>query len=101
MGQKGMDAVAMQMNIRNNTMEMQDCIKDLYKWEADMHKKEEQLKKAKESQGLTAAPAIRGQAPPVRTTCNPEVKQPAAAAAAAATNGTNSRSCSWLHLRKC
>ena len=85
-----MDAVAMQMNIRNNTIEMQDCIKDLYRWEADMHKKEEQLKKAKASQGHTAAPPIRGKAPPVSATFNPELNQPAVAATA----GTNARSCS-------
>lgn len=79
MAQKSMpDPVAMQMNIRNNTMEMQDCIKDLYKWEADMHKKEEQLKKSRAAQPRAQEPAIRGKAPAV-TKSDPELNRPAAA----------------------
>jgi hypothetical protein len=79
MTEKGMDSIAMQMNIRNNTMEMQEAIKDLYKWESEMHKKEEQMKKSKGSQRTTEAPPIRGKAPAVRHVCDTEMNKPAPA----------------------
>lgn len=76
MGQNGVDPVAMQMNIRNNTMEMQECIKDLYKWETEMHKKEAQLKKSRSAQvGAEQAP-IRGKAPVVTQSNDPELSKP-------------------------
>lgn len=91
MGPKAMDSVAMQMNIRNNTMEMQDCIKDLYKWESGMHKKEEKLKNSRASQGHTE-PAIRGKAATVTKTSDLELNKPAAALR----HGTYALS--WSHI---
>lgn len=61
-----MDSIVTQMNIRNNVREMQESVKDLYSWEDEMKRKEEDLKKrSSSSKAATRAPRVRGKAAPV------------------------------------
>lgn len=62
---KNFNSLQAQFNIRNNTMEMQDYLKDLHSWESDVKKKDKELRKGRgrgEPGGGGAPPGPRGRA---------------------------------------
>eukprot|EP00873_Tetraselmis_striata_P015733 jgi/Tetstr1/435997/TSEL_024878.t1 len=62
---KNFNSLQAQFNIRNNTMEMQDYLKDLHSWESDVKKKDKELRKGRgrgEPEGGGAPPGPRGRA---------------------------------------
>eukprot|EP00873_Tetraselmis_striata_P018996 jgi/Tetstr1/439260/TSEL_027702.t1 len=62
---KNFNSLQAQFNIRNNTMEMQEYLKDLHSWESDVKKKDKELRKGRgrgEPGGGGAPPGPRGRA---------------------------------------
>jgi len=52
-------AIEMQRNVRNNTTDMQETIKDLFAWEKDMQAKEQGMKTCTDEPVPKTGPAYR------------------------------------------
>jgi hypothetical protein len=70
------DSIITQMNIRNNVREMQESVQELYAWEEEMSRREADLHSSRSSD-ILRAPGVRGKAPKVQCSGDPNLYKPA------------------------